>query len=34
MSFEDLSRRAKIIYLSIGVAGLVFFAITIFKNTP
>lgn len=33
MSFEDLSRRAKIIYLVIGVTGLVFFAVTVLKGT-
>jgi len=33
MSFEGLSRKAKIIYLSIGIAGLVFFAVTMLKDT-
>lgn len=32
MSFEDLSRRTKIIYLVIGIAGLVFTAVIVFKG--
>ncbi|CAE6486293.1 hypothetical protein NUZ5A_20118 [Candidatus Nitrosotenuis uzonensis] len=33
MSFENLSKRAKLIYLAIGIGGLVFFIVTVFNGT-
>jgi hypothetical protein len=33
MSFEDLSRKTKIVYLAIGITGLAFFVFTVLNGS-